>query len=260
MAKKVATGKKPSSKDIPPKKKPQAGDEAGDEEEEEETEEEEEEEQETPDPKDSEDPNPKPKKKDGEENLDISSLPPETQKYIKDLRKENAKYRTKAGNLQKANEEIIGRVKKIAGGKDGEEMTPDERLAALESSSQNANFDNAVLSAALEHGVEKGQLKYFRYLIGERVADLGEGEELGEDDLAEIAEEATKTVGGKRAKTSVTDEDDDEGGGKKPKGKGKITTEQFAKMTVSEMSALQKSNPELYISLFNEARKSRRFV
>ena len=222
-----------------------------------EDEDEEEEEEETP-PK-------TPPKEDGEDDpkLDLESMTPEARAYIKKLRRENAKYRTKAANISQNYEQLQARVKKVAGGNDdGDDIPIEKRVEQLESTSQGALFDNAILTAAVENNIDKSGLKYFRYLVAEKVSELGEGEELGPEELAEIAEEARKTVsGGKRglAKTSVTNSDDDDDGGKKPGSKGKITIDQFIAMTVAQKSDLQKANPEQYIALFNEARNSRKF-
>jgi len=269
MAKKASTGKSGSgsqSDKSPGGKSGEGGANDEHEEEEEESEEEESEEESDDSEGDGEGDKDKGKGKDGKKGeLDLSNLPQETQDYIRKLRRESAKYRTKATNLETNYNQLASKVKKLAGGKEDDELTPEQRADQLEAAAGATAFDNAILNAAVEHGVGKSGLKYFRFLVNERAQELGEGEELTDEDLADIAEEAAKTTGGKGgAKTSVTGDDErgagGKGGSKGPGKSGKVTLEQFLKMTVSQKSDLQKSNPDLYIALFKEAREKRAFV
>lgn len=198
--------------------------------------------------------------------LDLSTLPKEAQDYIKKLRRESAKYRTKATNLESSYSQLTNRVRQVAGGgEEGEEaeMSVEQRLEIHEQNTATLAFDNAVLACAVDHGIDAAGLKYFRFLVNEKASELGEGEELSDEDLAEIAEEARSTTGRGRkgAKTSVTGDEGGKGGeGKAPVGKNTVTIEQFAKMTVSQKSDLQKNNPDLYAALFQEAVQKRRFL
>jgi hypothetical protein len=265
MAKKTSTGKSGSGSQSDKSPGGKSG-EGGESTESEENEEEEEEEESSEESESSEDKNGDSKGKEkgdggSKDGLDLSTLPQETQDYIRKLRRENAKYRTKATNLENNYNALASKVKKLAGGKEDDELTPEQRAEQLEATAGQTAFDNAILSAAVEHGVGKSGLKYFRFLVQERVNELGEGEELGEDDLAEIAAEAAAKSGGKGAKTSVTGDDErSAGGGKKPGKSGKVTLDQFVKMTVSQKSDLQKQDPDLYVALFTEAREKRKFV
>lgn len=265
MAKKASTGTNGSGSQDD--KTPQAGG-AGTGGATDDEEEEEEEEEELPPPDKSKGGDGKPddgKGKGKQDELDLSKLDDETQRYIKQLRRENAKYRTKATNLETNYNQLTDRVKKIAGGKDGEEdaMSAEERLAAHEQQSGALAFDNAVMNAALEHGVGKSDLKYFRFLVNEKASVLGEGEELTDEDLADIAEEARRTTGGerKRTKTSVTGKEDGrDGSEKRPDGKDKVDLDKFCKMNMYQKADFQRQNPELYADLFKEAVKNRRLV
>ncbi len=75
--------------------------------------------------------------------------------------------------------------------------------------------------------------------------------------MADLAKEAAQKSG-KRAKTSVGDEDT--GGSKTPDGdKGKVTLEKFNAMTVFQKGALQVKNPALYKDLFKQSVKAGHF-
>lgn len=206
------------------------------------------------------------KTKDSEE-VDLSALPQETQDYIKKLRRESAKYRTKANNLETSQQALVTKIKSLtkAGGEgdDEEELSPEQQVEQLDAVSQNLSFDNAILSIAIEHGVDKASIRYFRFLVSEKMQELGEGEELSDEDLADLAEEASKTSGRKSAKTSVTGSDDGKGSGKSGKAPGNSKTidiAQFMKMTVSQKTELRNTNEDLYVALMTEAKEKRLFV
>lgn len=199
-------------------------------------------------------------KKEGGGELDISELPEDLQKYIKSLRKESAKYRTKATNLETSYAQLSSRVKGLAGGEEGEDdLTPEQHAERLEVTSHTLAFDNAILTAAVSHGINRDGLKYFRFLVAERTEELGEGEELSEEDVEEIAQEVAAKTGKKTVRTSVTG---DEGGkgSKAPGTKKGVTLEHFVKMGVLEKTNLRKRDPELYTALHKEAVEKRMFI
>jgi len=200
------------------------------------------------------------KKEDGKDVIDLATLPESVQKHIKDIRKENAKYRTKANKSEQDLAAINDRLKKLAGG-DEETETPEERVSQLEAGNSALAFRNACLSVAIENGIGKGGYEYFEYLVSKAVEGLEDGEELDDEAMAAIVSEAQAKGGGittKKTKTSVTGDGD---GDKKPDGdKGAVTLEQFCKMTMSEKSTLYTKQPAVYEALHAEAKSKRMLV
>lgn len=183
---------------------------------------------------------------------EVATADEKTKKYIESLRKENAKYRTDAKDARaKLNsvEKAIGAV--------GDE-TPEAKAARVTQENETIAFDNAVLSNAVEHGVSKDSMKYFKYLLAEAAGELKEGEELPEAKIAAIAAEA-KAKGVKvAANTTVTSA---AGGTATPapaSGSGPaLTPEIFAAMGFNEKCKLYESNPTLYESLMKQATAKR---
>lgn len=187
-----------------------------------------------------------------EDTLDESGLDEKTKAHLRKLRKENAKHRTKAKNL----EDRLGKLEKgLKGalGVEDEEIT-EESLEKIKGNNEALSFKTAVLEAAIEHGVGKDEREYFEFLVGKRLGALDDGEELSDEDLAEIAKKAKKKSGsGGMTRTSVNDDD-----APNPKGGGKTTVDQFVRMSVTEKSELFTKNRALYDELFAQAKEKRR--
>lgn len=178
--------------------------------------------------------------------LDISKLDQQTQDYIKSLRKESGSYRTKA----KTSDEALKSVKAALGLKD--DLSPEEQAKQLKALNENQAFENAVLQNALEHGIPKDGLDYFKYLLNGAAAKLAEGEELSDEAIAAIALEAKSKAIKPKASSSVN-------GGKggtttPPPGTGDAPTiEAFASMNVTQKSKMFEEQPELYATLWKTA-------
>jgi hypothetical protein len=256
-AKKSGSGSQKPDKKAPGERKSQGGEDSEDEEEEEE------EEQDSSDESDDESEDDGEKQKDdkggkkqksGDDELDLDSLPEATRNYIKKLRRESAKYRTKASNLEGMLGQQSERIKKLAGG-DDDDTPPEKRVEELGATASTLAFENAILQTAVDHGIGKEGLKYYKFLVQERMQELGEGEELSDDDLEEIADEARAKTTKTRAKTSVTDGDSKSG--KAPGTKSGVTVEQFARMTIAEKTEFRQKSPDQYAALWNEAMDKR---
>jgi hypothetical protein len=180
--------------------------------------------------------------------LDVSKLDPKVQKLIKNLRQENGEHRTK----NKALGESHGKLKQAlvdAGIIEDDEVDPKEKLEQVSAGLQGAQLNSAILEAAVEHGIGKEDLRYFKFLVSEKFGSLEEDQELTEDDLAELAAEARGRKSGNDGTTSVG------GGTPPPPGKGgDVTLEQFVSMTTAEKSLIFQKNLPLYERLFSEAK------
>lgn len=179
----------------------------------------------------------------------------EQKAYIESLRKENAKYRTKAKELETQYTGLNDRFSKVEKGLKGlfgeseEEVTPEEQLEYLTAQNENLVLNSALTEAALEYGIGKEDFTYFKFLVQERLAGLEEDGELTEEDLDAIAKEARR--GKSAASTSV------EGGTPPPESTGGITLEQFQAMGINEKSALFGKNEALYKQLVAQDRASK---
>lgn len=178
--------------------------------------------------------------------FDLEKLDPEAKKYILDLRKENAGYRTKA---KEANEALKG-VKGALGLND-DQVSPEERAAALAAQVEHQQLQQAILTNALEHGVPKEGIDYFTFLINKAVEALGEGEELPDTKIAALALEAKGKAIKPKANSSVQPP---AGGGAPPPGEqGETTVEEFVAMNITEKSKLYTEHPETYERLWKLA-------
>jgi hypothetical protein len=178
---------------------------------------------------------------------EVATADEKTKKYIESLRKENAKYRTQAkeaASKLSSVEKAIGAV--------GDE-TPEAKAARVAQENETIAFDNAVLSNAVEHGVSKESIKYFKYLIAEAAGSLGEGEELAEDKIAEIAKEVKAKSVKPAATTTVTSQ------ATAPAGQATsgMTPEQFVNLGFNDKCKLYETQPDLYASLMKQATAKR---
>lgn len=185
----------------------------------------------------------------GDDQLEVEKLPPAAQKLIKSLRDENAKHRTKNKELG-AGQEKLKKALVEAGIIEDDEVAPEEKIQGLSAEVYGSQMRNALLEAAIEHEVPKANLKYFQFLITERLEALEDDGELSQEDIAEIALEARKVGGGSASKG--TGASSSAGTGKAPAagGDGRITQEQFDSMSILEKSDLYTKQPEVYNQLF----------
>lgn len=198
-----------------------------------------------------------PPKDDPGESLD--ALPPWAQKMVKDLRKENAKYRTQHNQLETRLSTIENGMKTVLGGGDVDDKTPpEEKLQMMGAHLDTLATQNQILSLAIEHGIPKEGVEYFQFLLNKRVNSLGEGEEIDEEAITQIATEARSKTGGLpgggQGTTSVTP-NSAPGKGQNP---GEITVEQFGKMTMVQKTELYRKNPAKYGELMSQLTKRRR--
>jgi hypothetical protein len=182
--------------------------------------------------------------------------------YIKALRKENAKYRTKGKNLEDRLGKLEKGLKGLAGGEDEDNLTAEEKLLATTQRVQISAYENVILEQAIDHGISgKDGRKLFKFYVSEAAQELGEGEELSDEDIALIATKVKKMTGGKTvAKTSVN--------GKKASGNSdeapdpeetdNVTLDQFCAMNITQKTKLHSEDPATYQRLFNEQVRKRR--
>ena len=202
----------------------------------------------------------------GDQHQDNPAWDEATRSYIANLRKENAKYRTKAKNLEdrvgaldQRFSDFQSAMSKAFGGEDGTELTPEQHIEVLGGQLEDAGLQNQIMLSAIENGVGKDSFEYYQFLLQKRLGEMEEGEELGAEDLAEIAQEArTKTVGAGAGNTSVGGQGagGNGAGGNPPKpgDQGQITADQFAHMSIAEKSQVYQKSPDLYAQLMNEAK------
>jgi hypothetical protein len=195
--------------------------------------------------------------------VDLEKLDPKVQKLIKDLRTESASHRTKNKNLDSQ----LSKLKKglvEAGVIEDDSEEPEEKIKSLSSKTAALEVNIAILSAAVEYGIQKDALEYFEFLVNKKLESLGEGEELTDELLDEIAQSAKKTVKGNAKSTSVGDGKGADGEEKDPPEPGakdgEVTLEKFVRMNITEKSQLYVKNPELYNRLFSEAKQKKLLV
>jgi len=181
------------------------------------------------------------------------SNPEQTRSVIDSLRKESAKHRTSNKELSSKLEEMGGRFSKLEQGLKGlfgeadPQATPEEQIQNLANKNQALETKTALLEIAFEHEVPKSEMKYFEFLISDEMSNLKDGEEISAEKLSEIANEVkaksapTSTSVGTRTNTPKTPKGDT--------GNNGVTADQFAKMSISEKSALYAKDKETYTRL-----------
>ena len=197
---------------------------------------------------------------DGDEGEDdsIYSDPKKAAELVKSLRNENAKHRTKnkeLGSKLAAMEGTLGKLKKAFGGEEDDESDPAEKVAELSTANERLTMELHLRDIARESGVPAEREKYFRFLLAEKLEGLEEGQELGEEDIAEAVKAATDGFAPKKTSTGVKP-----GAGDTPNPdstSGEVSVDQFAKMNLGEKSALYIKNPDLYNKLFAAAASKR---
>lgn len=182
--------------------------------------------------------------------VDIAKLDPKVQKIISDLRKENGDWRTKNKSLSE-NHTKLKKSLIEAGIIENDEEAPEEKLKSIQTQHEQSVFQNIILESAIEHGVAKDDLKYFSFLVNEKVNELEDDAELTAEDIALIAKQAKRTVA-TPANTSVD--------GKPPANAGApsdVTLDRFVKMNMGEKTELYLKNKDAYTRLMAEAKEKR---
>jgi len=182
--------------------------------------------------------------------LDESTLDAKTQNYLKKMRAENAKHRTRANKVETELEGVKAKLKGLAGGEE-DDTPPEKKIEELASSVNSLSMENAILSIAVQNNIGSDGLDYFKFLVGKRAGELEEGEEITDEDLKPIIAEVRAKIGSKTTtSTSVTTSQ----GNTNPNSSGDVTLEQFAKMGIMDKSTLYRKNPKLYESLMAQAK------
>ena len=185
----------------------------------------------------------------------------EQKAYIKGLRDENAKYRTRAKERDSEVQQLSGRLsqfesglKKLFGEDSEENMTPEQQIESLTAHAEQLEMNNAITEVAMEYGVGKDDMGYFRYKINEALSELEEGAELTEEQLDEIVTDV-RARSPKPANTSVEGTANQSATPQTAQGSDEISVEQFAKMGLGEKSSLFQKNQDLYNRLSAAAKE-----
>lgn len=190
--------------------------------------------------------------------MDESKLDEKTKRYLAKLRKENANHRSKAKDLKSKlseSEEKRRAILKAAGIED-ESDTPEQKLKAREAELEQIAVRQAILELAIQNGVNKDNLEFFEFLVSKEAQKLGEGEELGDEQIAEIVKKVKKS-GSKGTANSTVE------GGKNPPPSGgptEVTLDKFVRMSISEKSLLYEKNRDLYERLVQEAKAKKKLI
>ena len=191
----------------------------------------------------------------GEGEGDFSD-PEKAKAEIKKLRAENAKHRTKNKSLETefgAMKETVGKLKQALG-IEGDEADPEKQIASLKAQNEALQFETAVGEICREQDIPRASEKYFKFLLAQEFETLGEGEEISEERIIEIAAEAKKLApAAAQSSTGLNN------GNKPPPAgtSGEVSVAQFAKMNSGERSQLYVKNPNLYTKLFEEAKEKK---
>jgi hypothetical protein len=185
----------------------------------------------------------------------IDSLPAEAQDIIKNLRAENAKYRTEKNNVTTRLENIENGFKQMFGGEgEGQELTPEQQIEQLQGSYEQMSFQNALLGLAYENSIPMDNYEYFNFLMDKEVNGLEEGQELSEESLLEVIQ---KAKGFNQSMDNANTSVDGQGNENPNQNSGSITLEQFTKMNISEKSELYRKSPAVYNQYMKQAKENR---
>lgn len=185
-----------------------------------------------------------------DDTLDESTLDEKTKAYLKKMRAENAKHRTRANKLEAEFEGVKTRLKGLVGGDDTDNVPPEKKIEELASSVNSFAMENAILTIAVQNNIGADSLDYFKFLVSKRAGELAEGEELTDEDLKPILDEVRSKQKSTQTSTSVSANQSNTN----PNAGSEVTLEQFAKMGIIEKSTLYRKNPSLYESLMAQAR------
>jgi hypothetical protein len=183
--------------------------------------------------------------------------PEEMKAEIQKLRKENADRRTKGKSLEeklKGNDELVGKLKQALG-IETEEEKPEVVAAQLRQENAAKDLELGISRVALAHGIPGENFDYFDFLFRKHLANLEEGEEMGEEAFASIVDQVKGIAGSKKPGASGIGKK----GNEPPPGgdAGEVDLSKFAKMTPAEKGQLYTTNPALYERLFQEAKQKR---
>jgi hypothetical protein len=193
--------------------------------------------------------------------VDESKLDEKTKSYIAKLRKEAAGHRTKAKDLKSklsAEEERRKAILKAAGIED-ESDDPVEKFKAASQQNDTLTFRNAILESAVQNGISGEEVEFFEFLVSKSVSSLEEGDELSDEQMAEIVKKVKGKAKG-AANTTVGKGGKEGSGSPNPDDKGDISLDQFSRMTMMEKSKLYVDNPGLYNTLMKEAKEKKRLI
>ncbi len=192
------------------------------------------------------------------DSLDESALDDKAKAYIAKLRKENAKYRTAARTNENLLNDTRTRLSQLAGGEPDGNEAPEVQIERLSTHVGALEFERALLELAVDRGIDKSGMNYFRFLVADATSQLGEGEELSDEALEAISSE----VQAKTARNTTSSVG--AGSGTKPPpapgDQGAITVQKFAKMSMIEKTQLFQKNEPLYRQLFDEAREKKLLI
>lgn len=186
---------------------------------------------------------------------DLADLPSDVQKYIAELRQENASFRKDRNNLSSRLEKFENGFKSMFGEGEENQVDPAEALPQLESQIQDAMVQNEILNVAIQSGISAEHLDYFNFSMMQALNELEEGDEFTEDMLNEVVSRVKGiSSGGGMATTSVQGQ----GQGQVPhQGNEQITQEEFNMMTVGEKSALYTKDRAAYDRLIQNFKPMR---
>ncbi len=197
----------------------------------------------------------------GREDLDNSKWDDKTKKYIEDLRKENARYRTDAKTSKTQFDGLNDRFGKLEGGLkqalglEDEEITLEDQVSGLTNVNQNLEFKLAVRDIADEVGISgKDACGYFEYLVEQESGKLKDGEEISEERMDELISSVLKIHGNDKSSSTSIKGEGEGGRNPKPDGKTDVTLEEFSSMGTLQKGELFGKNPTLYNSLMKQAR------
>lgn len=181
------------------------------------------------------------------------------------LRKENAKRRVDNKDLVSKYNTLTEDFSKLKTGLqtlfgDGESDVPPEEIAEhLKLENEGYKTQLALSELAIESGLSGQDAKYFKFLVQEKLQELEEGDELGDDDVEEIAAmarsrsaPAKSSVSGSNGKNGQPPAPEGAGGGEG--GQDETSLAEFKNMSLSQKSLLFQKNPDLYKKLMSEAR------
>lgn len=189
---------------------------------------------------------------------------PKQKAYVERLRKENAKTRIKAKDLETQYTGLNDRFGKLEGGlkklfgEDDDSLPPEEKVKKLTARTEELSkqseamaLANALKDAAIEHGVGKADYEYFEFLVGKKLNALKDGEEMSEEDLLTIAKQAKSKSSSRSTSVDGNEPDPDEDD-------GTVKLEDFQNMGIGEKSALYQKDKALYEKLAAADRTSKK--
>lgn len=168
---------------------------------------------------------------------------------IKKLRKENADRRVSSKSLEEKlaqMEQFQSKVKAAMGLE--EETSPEETAQILQQQNAALEIELGITQLAMQSGISPDQQDYFRFLLGQELEALEEGQELSEESLNGVLAKV-RAVGGQRQSSTGLNTTE----APAPNTSGTVTLEQFTKMNPGEKSALFMKDQGLYERLMTEA-------